>query len=59
MIEYGKFTAIKPTHVPLLSNARVKEVKEARKRLLERVEQRRAENYIRLLKKSDCKILTA
>ncbi len=50
MTEYGKYTTIKPT--PLLTDNRVKEAKEARRKLLEQVEQRRAENYKRWIKKA-------
>jgi len=52
MTEYGKYTTIKPT--PLLTDNRVKEAKEARRKLLEQVEQRRAENYKRWLAKAKC-----
>jgi hypothetical protein len=49
MTEYGKYTTIKPTPLPI--DDRVKEAKEARRKLLEQVEQRRKENYKRFLEK--------
>src|SRR6266567_2388546 len=49
MTEYRKYTIIKP--IPLLTYDRVKETKEARRKLLEQVEQRRAENNKRYLEK--------
>jgi hypothetical protein len=52
MTEYGKYTTIKPANAPLLTDDRVKEAKEARRKLLEQVEQRRAENYKRWIKKA-------
>jgi hypothetical protein len=51
MTEYRKYTTIKPANAPLLTDGRVKEAKEARRKLLEQVEQRRAENYKRFLEK--------
>jgi len=51
MTEYGhQITTAKPT--PLLSHDQVKEKKEARRKLIEQVEQRRKQNYMRWLKKS-------
>jgi hypothetical protein len=50
MTAYGKYTTLKPT--PLLSHDSVKEAKEARKKLLQEIEQRRVENYKRFFKKS-------
>lgn len=49
MTEYGKYTTIKPTL--LLPQDSVKEAKEARKQLLDQVEQRRRENYKRFIAK--------
>jgi hypothetical protein len=46
MTEYGKLTTIKPT--PLLNYDQVKEAKEARRKLLQQVEQRRRTNYKRI-----------
>lgn len=49
MTEYGRSTTIKPA--PLLSHDSVKEAKEARKKLLQEVEQRRKQNYLLFLQK--------
>jgi len=51
MTEYGHhITTAKPTS--LLSHDQVKEKKEARRKLIEQVEQRRKQNYMHWLKKS-------
>lgn len=49
MSEYGSSTTQRPT--PLLSYDSVQEAKAARKKLLERIEQRRRENYKRFMEK--------
>jgi len=56
MSEYGYTTTHKPT--PLLSYNHVQARKAARKKLLETIEQRRKQNYLRWYKKMQLKAQT-
>ena len=51
MTEYGKYTTINSANALLLTHDQAKAAKEARKKLLQEIEQRRRENYKRYYEK--------
>jgi hypothetical protein len=52
MSEYGHYITAQHKPTPLLSHDPIKEKKAARRKVLDEVEQRRAENYKRWIKKA-------